>query len=171
VDIPKIDSQDFEVGAFFGRYSMEDFGSASVTGYRIAYHLTESIFFEGTYGETTISDTSFRNFLAGGLFTQETIPLEYSYIVIGYNIFPGEVFPFEGIAWTSSFYLVAGAGNTNFNNKDHSTTILGGGLRILPLDWLGMNFDVRQHSFESDATGVNKTVNNVEYHLGLTIYF
>ena len=171
VNIPRIDTEDFEIGYFTGRYSTEDFGSASVNGYRIAYHLTERIFFEGTHGETTITDKSFRNFLAGGLFVTEVIPLEYDYLVVGYNLFPGEVFPFEGIAWTSSFYLVAGAGNTNFNNKDHSTTVIGGGLRVLPLDWLGLHFDVREHSYESDVTGVKKTVHNTEYHLGLTVYF
>ncbi len=171
VKIPKIDTENFEIGLITGRYSMEDFGSASVNGFRVAYHLTESVFFEGTHGETTISDTSFRNFLAGGLFTQETIPLEYDYIAIGYNLFPGEVFPIDGVAWTSAFYLLAGAGNTNFNNKDHSTIVIGGGLRILPYDWLGLHFDAREHSFESDATGVKKTVHNTEYHIGFTVYF
>ena len=171
VEIPDIDTEDFELGIFTGQYSMEDFGSASVSGYRIAYHLTERAFVEATHGETTITDEAFRNFLAGGLFAQQTIPLEYDYIVVGYNLFPGEVFPIDGSAWTSDFYIVAGAGNTNFDNKDHSTTVLGGGLRVLPADWIGLHFDARRHSFESDVTGTKKTVNNIEYHLGLTVFF
>lgn len=169
--IPNIDTENFEVGAYMGQYNMEDFGANTVTGFRVTYHITERAFIEGAFGSTEISDTTFRSILPGGLFPNEVETLEYNYVIVGYNLFPGEFFPWEGVAWTSSFYVVAGAGNTTFVNKDHSTIILGGGFRILPKDWLAIHMDVRRHSFESDITGTTKVINNLEMTLGLSIYF
>lgn len=169
--IPNIDTENFEFGAYIGQYTMEDFGANAVTGFKLTYHITERAFIEGTFGSTEVSDTTFRNILPGGLFPTETEVLEYSYVVVGYNLFPGEFFPFEGVAWSSAFYVVAGAGNTSFVTKDHSTTILGGGFRILPKDWFAIHMDARRHSFESDVTGTTKTINNIEITLGLSIYF
>ena len=169
--IPNIDTENFEVGAFYGQYNMEDFGTGDVIGIRVTYHITERAFIEGTFASTEISDSTFRSILPGGLFPNETETLEYNYFIVGYNIFPGEFFPFEGVAWTSAFYLVAGAGNTSFVSKDHSTTILGGGFRILPKDWIALHMDARRHSFESDVTGTTKVIDNLELSIGLSIYF
>lgn len=169
--IPKIDTENFEIGAYTGQYNMEDFGANSVSGFRVTYHITERAFIEGVFGSTEISDTTFRSILPGGLFPNEVEPLEYNYVIVGYNLFPGEFFPWEGVAWTSSFYVVAGAGNTTFINQDHSTTILGGGFRILPKDWIAIHMDARRHTFESSITGTTKVISNLEITLGLSIYF
>jgi len=171
IKIPKIDTENFEIGAYTGQYNMEDFGSNDVTGIRATYHITERAFIEGAFGSTEVSDTTYRSILPGGLFPNPTETLEYSYVVVGYNLFPGEFFPIEGVAWSSDFYIVAGAGNTEFVNKDHSTTILGGGFRILPKDWLAFHMDARRHSFESDITGTKKVIHNLELTIGLSIYF
>lgn len=171
IKVPKIDTENFEIGLYTGQYNMEDFGSNDVSGYRITYHITERAFIEGSFGSTEISDKTFRKILPGGLFPNENETLEYSYVVIGFDLFPGEFFPFDDVAWSSAFYIVAGAGNTTFVNKDHSTTILGGGFRILPQDWIAIHMDARRHTFESDVTGTTKVINNLEIHLGLSIYF
>ncbi len=47
---PEIDTEDFEIGAFAGVLSIEDFGSDLVYGLRLAYHVTEGFFVEGTVG-------------------------------------------------------------------------------------------------------------------------
>ena len=46
IDIDKIDTEDFEIGAYAGLLSVEDFGSNMVIGARAAYHVTEDVFFE-----------------------------------------------------------------------------------------------------------------------------
>ena len=43
----RIDTEDFEVGAYVGILSIEDFESNVVYGARLAYHLTEDFFLEG----------------------------------------------------------------------------------------------------------------------------
>ena len=56
---PDIDSEDFEIGAFVGVMSIEDFGSNVVYGVRLAYHVTEGFFVEGSVGQTEGGLTSF----------------------------------------------------------------------------------------------------------------
>ena len=43
---PKIDREDFEIGAFAGLMNIEDFGTDAVYGIKLAYHLTEGFFVE-----------------------------------------------------------------------------------------------------------------------------
>ena len=62
---PKIDRENFEIGAFAGIMSIEDFGTDIVYGARLAYHLTEGFFVEGTAGQTEAGLTSFES-LSGG---------------------------------------------------------------------------------------------------------
>ena len=62
---PAIDSEDFEVGAFIGVMSIEDFGSGVVYGARLAYHVTEGFFVEGSVGRSEGGLTSFE-ILSGG---------------------------------------------------------------------------------------------------------
>ena len=52
VSEPRIDSEDFEVQAFVGLLNVEDFGSNTVYGARLAYHVSEGVFVEATYGRT-----------------------------------------------------------------------------------------------------------------------
>src|SRR5271156_2227982 len=47
VKTPKIKAKDFEVGAYFGALSIEDFGTNPLYGIRLAYHVSEDIFLEG----------------------------------------------------------------------------------------------------------------------------
>jgi len=49
-----IDTEDFEVGVFAGIMSVEDFESNVVYGARLAYHVTEGFFVEGTVGTTDL---------------------------------------------------------------------------------------------------------------------
>ena len=56
---PDIDSEDFEIGAFVGVMSIEDFGSNVVYGVRLAYHGTEGFFVEGSVGQTEGALTRF----------------------------------------------------------------------------------------------------------------
>ena len=57
----RIDTEDFELGAYVGVLSIEDFESNVVYGARLAYHLTEDFFLEGTVGQSRAGRTSYEN--------------------------------------------------------------------------------------------------------------
>jgi outer membrane beta-barrel protein len=168
----RIDTEDFEVGAYVGMLSIEDFESNVVYGARLAYHLTEDFFLEATVGQSRAGRTSYEN-LSGSadLLTDSERDYTYYALSLGWNALPGEIFLGENRAYNTSFYLVAGLGNTTFAGDDRFTVSGGFGYRILPADWIAVHFDVRDHVYDIDLLGEKKIVNNLEAHLGLSIFF
>ena len=169
---PAIDREDFEVGAFVGVMSIEDFGSEVVYGARLAYHITAGFFLEGTVGQTEAGLTSFEE-LSGGarLITDSQRTFTYYNLNLGYNILPGEVFLGESRAYNTNLYLIAGLGSTSFAGDDRFTVNLGAGYRFLLNDAVALHLDFRDHLFDIDLLGEEKTVHNLEAHLGVTVFF
>lgn len=172
VDVDAIDSEDWELGVYGGLLSVEDFGSNSVVGVRLAYHVTESLFVEGAYAQSKLGETSFER-LSGGaqLLTDEERDLTYYNVSVGYNLFPGESFLTRNWAFKGSLYLIAGAGSTEFGGDDRFTVNAGVGYRLIATDWLAFHVDVRDHVFKSDLLGTSETRHNVEFTGGLTVFF
>ena len=169
---PKIDREDFEVGAYAGIMSIEDFGSNVSYGLRIAYHITEGFFMEATVGQSDGGLTSFE-VLSGGarLITDSERTLTYYNLNVGYNILPGEVFLGEGRAYNTNLYLIAGLGSTTFAGDDRFTVNSGAGYRFLLNDSVALHLDFRDHLFDIDLLGEEKTAHNLEGHLGFTVFF
>jgi outer membrane beta-barrel protein len=168
----RIDTEDFEVGAYVGILSIEDFESNVVYGARLAYHLTEDFFLEGTVGRTRAGRTSYEN-LSGSADLLTDSERDYTYYALsaGWNALPGEIFLGKNRAYPTAFYLVAGIGSTRFAGDDRFTVNGGFGYRILPADWIAVHFDVRDHVYDIDLLGEKKIVNNLEAVLGLSIFF
>lgn len=167
-----IDREDFEIGAFVGIMSVEDFGSNAVYGARFAYHITEGMFVEGSVGRTDAGLTSFES-LSGGarLLTDSERELTYYNVSLGYNILPGEVFIGEGRAYNTQLYVIAGLGSTRFAGDDRFTVNVGAGYRFLLTDAVALHLDFRDHLFDIDLLGEDKTAHNLEAHLGFTVFF
>lgn len=170
VVVPRIDTEDFEVGVYGGILSVEDFGSEPVAGVRLAYHVSEDYFLEGVFGKSTVSDQALCD-LGLCLFPSRDEDLTYYGISAGFNFFPGEVFIGKNRAMTSAVYALVGAGSTKFIDEDRFTLNVGIGVRILPVDWIAVHITVRDFLFESDILGKNKVTNNFELTLGLSAYF
>ncbi len=168
----KIDTEDFEIGAFYGIKSVEDFETNQVYGLRFAYHVSENFFVEGTYGMSDVGKTSFEK-LSGGAPILTSSQREYTYydLSAGYNLLPGEVFIGGNHAFSGALYVQAGAGNTNFADDDNFTFVIGTGYRMLMLDWLAIHLGVRDHMFNSDLLGKSKVTHNIEMTLSLTGFF
>lgn len=169
---PKIDTEDFEIGAYAGIIGIEDFESEVVYGVRLAYHVTEGFFVEGTVGQSEAGQTSFER-LSGGapILSDDDRMFRYYNLNLGYNILPGEVFFGEGRAFNTNLYLTAGLGATTFAGDDRFTVNFGAGYRFLLNDSVAIHLDVRDHLFDIDILGEDKTTHNMEGHLGFTVFF
>jgi outer membrane beta-barrel protein len=169
---PAIDREDFEIGGYVGIMSIEDFGSNVSYGVRLAYHITEGFFVEGTAGQSKGGLTSFE-VLSGGasLLTDSERTMTYYNLNLGYNILPGEVFLGEGRAYNTNLYLIAGLGSTRFAGDDRFTVNVGAGYRFLLTDAVALRLDFRDHLFDIDILGEEKTAHNLEGHLGVTVFF
>jgi outer membrane beta-barrel protein len=169
---PSIDREDFEIGGYVGIMSIEDFGSDISYGLRLAYHMTEGFFLEAAVGQSEGGLTSFET-LSGGarLITDDERTLTYYNLSLGYNIMPGEVFIGEGRAYNTNLYLIAGLGSTRFAGDDRFTVNVGVGYRFLLTDAIALHLDFRDHLFDIDIIGEEKTAHNLESHLGFTVFF
>jgi len=171
VKTPKIKHSDFEIGPYIGTFSIEDFGVNPVYGARLAYHISEDFFSEIMLGRTNAGLTSYER-LSGGaqLLTDKQRRLTYYDLSFGYNMFPGEVF-IGRRAFNSSFYVSGGVGATRFAGDDRFTLAMGAGYRLLLNNWLAARLDVRDHIFDINLLGSNKTSHNLETTLGVTVFF
>jgi outer membrane beta-barrel protein len=168
---PEYPSNDFAIGLYGGVYATQNFGSAGVGGVRLSYHITEDFFVDGTYGQTKVSDDTFRQVLPGGIFANRTETLTYYGISVGWNVFPGEVFFGRNTARPSQGYIVAGVGSTDFAGQKRQTYHVGFGYRLIVTNWLSVQADARNHIFTLDLLGTRKSTNNPEVTLGVTLFF
>jgi outer membrane beta-barrel protein len=171
ITLPRFPSNDFEIGTFVGSYATQNFGTSTVGGLRLGYHVTEDFFVEGVVAQTRVSDASFRQVLPGGIFASDSEKLSYYNLSVGYNVLPGEVFIGAKNARPMSFYLIGGIGSTSFNQQRQSTFNLGTGLRVYLNNHFALQVDVRDHIFSLDLLGKRETTQNLELTAGITASF
>ena len=167
-----IDTEDFEVGAYVGVLSIEDFGSNVVYGVRGNYHITEDFFAEVAAGTSEAGDTSYET-LSGGAKILSDGERDFTYynISLGINILPGESFIANKYAFNSGLYLIGGVGSTEFADDNNFTVNIGVGYRFLLNDMISLRLDFRDHIFDSDLLGEEETTHNLEGTVGLSIFF
>lgn len=171
VALPKFPSNDFELGAFFGTYATQNFGTSAVGGLRLGYAITEDFFVEGVLAQTRVSDETFRQVLPGGVFPQKTEKLSYYNLSVGFNVLPGEIFIGSKRAKPSAFYLIGGVGSTKFDQQRRPTYNLGFGFRVFFNDHAALQVDMRDHIFSLDLLGKRQSTQNLELTGGLTVFF
>jgi len=172
VKTPKIKAKDFELGAYFGALSIEDFGTNPIYGARAAYHVTEDIFLEAFLARSKAGTSSLEETFPD-ISVVSTSGRQFTYydLDVGYNVLPGEIFLGRGRAFNSALYVTVGLGDVKFADKDQFALNFGIGERLLITDWLAAHLDVRDHVFESDLFGVTKNVHNIEATVGLTVFY
>ncbi|MCZ6560920.1 MAG: outer membrane beta-barrel domain-containing protein [Gammaproteobacteria bacterium] len=170
ISVPKIDTENWEIGLYVGVLSVDDFGSRAIYGVRAAYHVSEDFFLEGAYARSTVEDTNFRD-IGLPIFPNEEEDLNFYSFSLGYNFLPGEVFVGTKWAMTSSMYFIFGVGNTEFIGEDDLTYSLGFGLRVLPRDYLTLRIEAKDNIFESDLLGTNDYKHNLEFNIGFSVFF
>ncbi len=167
-----LNSEDFELGLFYGLLTVEDFGTNEVSGVTLAYHITENFFTEAAYGLSAIQKTSYE-LLSGGvqLLTEDQRNLTYYNLSLGYNLLPGQVYLTENWHFDTNIYFIVGAGNTHFADKSYFTYNFGAGLRFYATDWLSLDLSMRDYAFTHQLFGISKKTNNLEGRFGMSIYF
>lgn len=166
-----IDSENIELGVFAGILSIEDFSTNPVVGARIAYHVNEDFFVEASYAQSEAGETSFEILSGGAPFlTDEERDYTYYNLSLGYNL-NGEVFLTNNLVLNSSAYFTLGAGSTEFGGDDRFTVSVGAGYRLLLTDYFAVHVGLKDHIFNSEIIGEEKTTHNIEYGIGATFFF
>lgn len=167
-----INSEDFEIGIYYGALSTEDFGVNDLFGLSLAYHINEDFFTEFSYAQSTTSKSSIEvvdEFV--NLLTDDERELSFYNVSLGYNILPGEAFFYDRWAFNGGLYLIGGIGSTDFAGDERFTISLGVGYRLLINDWMAIHLDVKDHIFDIDVFGEEKTAHNLALHGGVSFFF
>ncbi len=167
-----MDTENFEIGAYFGVLSVQSFGFDTVVGIKAAYHVTEDVFVEANYGSSKAGLTDFEK-LSGSapLFTDDEREFTYWNINLGYNILPGEAFFGKNKVFNSALYLVGGLGSTEFVGDSFFTVNVGLGYRLLLTDSIALHLDVRDHMFKSNILGADEVRHHIEGTVAATWFF
>jgi len=165
-----VDTENFEIGVFAGLLSIEDFGTNPVYGVSLDYHITEDLFVQGRVGFSEGGTTSSEN-IGGGPTIGGSRDYTYYTVSLGYNLLPGEAFVTRDSAYNTSLYFVIGAGTTEFVDDNFFTVTWGAGYVVTLSDWFALHMDFRDHMFDINITGEDKTSHNFEATLDLTFYF
>lgn len=169
--LPKFPSKDFEVGAFGGVYSAENFGASGIAGLRLGYHITEDVFVQANFAATKVSDENFRQILPGGIFPSPKETLSYYNLSVGANVLPGEVFLGRNRAKATAVYLIGGIGSTKLGEQRRQTFNFGLGMRLLLAERAAIQVDLRDHIFSIDLLGKRQSTQNLELTTGFSWYF
>ena len=170
-----IDDENFEIGAFFGFMSIEHFGTDEVYGIQGAWHITEDLFFQGSYGTTTVGKTTVEDFNDLNLISDEDRDFIYYNVSMGFNALPGEIFLGKDWAFNSQFYFLLGAGSVEFLGDREFAINMGGGLRILATDAFALHMAFQDLITDKPVllNPLNRegTAHNMQYTFGLTYFF
>ena len=171
-DESKIDSQDFEIAAYVGFLAIENFNTDIVVGIKLAYHISEDFFVQASYGTADAGETSFEK-LSGGapLLSDDERQLEYYLVSLGFNLLPGEAFLTDATTYNAVFYLTGGVGTTTFAGEDRFTIEYGAGYKVLFADSLSIDVGMRNLVFNMDIFGSVESTNNLEFTVGLNLFF
>lgn len=171
IEEDKIDTENIELGFYAGVISVEDFGSNDVFGARIGLAITEDFFLEANVGAAKLSLTSYEE-LSGEtrLLSDSDRNLLYYNLGLGINLFPGEIY-LGRWAFNSNLYVIGGAGNTEFASTEFFTYYFGAGWRLFLTDFVALRVDFRNHIMEHELFGAPTKIQNLESHMGLTLFF
>ena len=170
IEEDKIDSETIEIGIFGGVMSIEDFGSSSTYGIQLDLHITEDFFLEARGGLATLQPSS-AEVLSEDItfFNDEDRDMTFYSLSVGYNLFPAQLF-LGKTAYHSSFYLLAGAGNTEFGGNEYLTYHFGTGFKLFMSDWMALRVGMQNHIFTHDTFTYEKKIQNLEGIVGLTLF-
>lgn len=170
-DVAQLDSEFFELGIYAGLISIEDFGTEALLGFSANFHATEDLFIQANYafteaGKTIYEDQQNVDFLKDS----DRKYTAYDFLV-GWNVFPGEVFITSDLTYNSAFYLLGGVGSTEFAGDKNFTITWGSGYRIIFMEGLSWHLDFKDHIFETSLLDTKKTTHNLELSTGVNYFF
>jgi outer membrane beta-barrel protein len=166
-----IDTENFELGLSIGTLNIEDFESSIVYGVRLAYHVSEDIFFEANAGFADAGETSAEQLGQVQLLTDAQRDYQYYNVSVAYTLLPGQAYFARKYAFNTNFYLIMGLGATEFADDNRFTVNYGAGYQVLLTDSLAWHISARQHLYKIDLLGEEKNSVNTEFSSGLSFFF
>lgn len=166
-----IDDERFEVGAYAGFLSVEDFDTQWVGGFSANYHLNHRFLVQINYGQSDVERATFEEVSGGDFLAEADRTFEYQSLLAGYRLMQGRSFLGARRKFNSYLYLLAGPNQVSFAGEDNTGATLGLNYKTVITDWATVNLDFRDIIVEREFLDDSKTTHNIEISLGLSLLF
>jgi outer membrane beta-barrel protein len=166
-----IDSEKFELGAYVGMLSVEDFNTNRVAGLSLSYHINSRFMAQLNYGESSVGRATFEEVSEGNFLSDKNRDFEYTALLAGYKLMNGRSFLGENHKFLSDIYLMLGAASVDFAGEDNAGVMFGVNYKATITDWLTLNLDFRDIVVDREFLGSNKATHNTEVTLGINAFF
>ena len=168
-----IQTQDIELIPTLSIFSIEDFGSNIMISLKVQYHATEDFFVGAEYGQSEAGQTSYEVLSSGSAPLLSADQRTYSYYMfnMSYNLLPGEAFLTDNTTLNMGIYATMGLGSADFGGNTNVVFAFGLGYRLLFSNFSSIYLEMRDHTFNSDITGLDKLTHNLELGFGYSFYF
>jgi outer membrane beta-barrel protein len=173
VQAAAIDTEHFELGAYVGLLSVEDFNTNPVTGLSLSYHINKSFLAQLNYGTSTVANPAYEEKLLGNSLTSAGYDFKYVNLLAGYNLLDGRSFLGKNYKFNSAIYLLAGFAKVDFADQSNNGFVVGASYRVVITDWLTVNLDLRDTNVKRDLSNFKdpKQTNNTEMFIGVNALF
>ncbi len=166
-----IDSEHFELGAYFGALSVEDFSTELSGGITLNYHISSRFMVQGHYAQADIERATFEEVSGGNFLSEADRTFEHLSVLAGYRLAEGRSFFGGDRKFNSYLYALAGPSQVSFAGEDNTGLILGLSYKTVLTDWATLNLDVRDIVVNRSFLGDDKTTHNTELALGFNLLF
>ncbi len=164
------DTEHFEVGAYTGMLSVENFNTNPSYGVSLKYYFNEKVYIEGNIGS---SQTKQSNGEQGDTLNPDR---DFSYITASgaYQIFKGRAFWGKKRKYNAGLYVVGGLEQVDFAEDTETGVVIGLSYKALLTDSMSFNVDFRDHIVNQELERVNGPTSlshNIELTAGLSFFF
>lgn len=171
VQVAAIDTEKFELGAYVGLLSVEDFNTNPVTGISFTYHINSKFIAQANYGVSTVGKAAFEKVAGGNFLAEDDYDFEYVNLLAGYNLLDGRSFLGKRHKFNSAIYLLAGVADVSFAGNDKTGMVIGASYRAVVTDWMTINLDLRDTIVDREFLDDKKKTNNTEMVIGVNALF
>lgn len=166
-----IDSENFELGAYLGALSVEDFSTQVSVGLTLNYHISSRFLVQAHYAQSDVERATFEEISGGNFLSDSDRTFEHLSVLAGYRLAEGRSFFGEDRKFNSYIYVLAGPSQVSFAGEDNTGLALGLSYKTVLTDWATLNLDVRDIVVDRAFLGDEKTTHNTELAIGLNLLF
>lgn len=166
-----IDTERFEVGPYAGFVSVEDFGTDSIAGLSLGYHVSSQFLAQLNYAQSSVARAAFEDVVDGDFLAEEDRKFSYQSLLAGYELMHGRSFLGRQRKFNSHIYAIAGVGRVSFAGQVNAAAVVGINYKTVVTDWLVVNLDFRDIIFDREFLYSSKTTHNTEVTLNVSAMF
>ncbi|PCK10008.1 MAG: outer membrane beta-barrel domain-containing protein [Alteromonadaceae bacterium] len=165
-----INNEVFELGITVGALAIQDFNTEPSLGINATFNASEDFFLQLSYLFADASRSSFEA-SQGQFFEGSDRTFSHYSVLLGYNIFQGEIYPKDGKSTLTALYVVGGVGNVDFGGENNFSTIFGVGYKLGLTRRINLRLDFRSLVYESNLVAEGETSYNNQLTVGVGYLF